>query len=316
MNATPDGERRGRILILGLPYFGKLLARELGELGWRAEFLQHPGRSAPGWAKVAAAAARADIVYLIGSRIDRKSPQDRLLRLRKKATVIHWVGTDVQIAVDEHRKHNVSLRVAERPLHWCDAPWLVDELRTIGVISEYVSLPIPLHVPPAPPLPETFRVLLYYPVDSFDREVFDGETLLRLPAEFPNVPFTLIPSPADTLPQPLPANLECRDWVEDMDALYRETTVVIRLTGHDGQSFIAAEALSRGRYVIWTFGMPGCIKAEGFDQVAKALQTLLDKHRAGALKVNQSGRRSVLERFGKGRPLKELDERLRALLPA
>ena len=70
--------------------------------------------------------ARADIVYLIGSRIDRASPQDRLLRLRRRPVVIHWVGTDVQIAVDEHRRHNVSLRVAERPIHWCDAPWLVD----------------------------------------------------------------------------------------------------------------------------------------------------------------------------------------------
>lgn len=316
MNPSPDGERRGRILILGLPYFGKLLAKDLGELGWQAEFLPHPGRSAPGWAKVAGAAARADIVYLIGSRIDRKSPQDRLLRLRKKATVIHWVGTDVQIAVEEHRKHNVSLRVAERPLHWCDAPWLVEELRTIGVISEYVSLPIPIHVPPAPPLPEEFRVLLYYPVDAFDREVFDGETLLRLPGAFPDVPFTLIPSPADTLPQPLPPNLTCFDWVDDMDALYRETTVVVRLTSHDGQSFIAAEALSRGRYVIWTFAMPGCIRAVGFEEVAGALAGLIEKHRAGELKVNQSGRRSVLERFGKGRPLRELDERLRALLPA
>ncbi len=316
MNPGGDGERRGRILILGLPYFGKLLARDLGDLGWKAEYLPHPGRSAGGWAKVAAAAARADIVYLIGSRIDRKSPQDRLLRLRRKPTVIHWVGTDVQIAIDEHRRHNVSLRVAERPAHWCDAPWLVEELRTIGVISEYVSLPIPIHVPPAPPLPEEFRVLLYYPVDSYDREVFDGETLLQLPREFPEVPFTLIPSPAGTLPQPLPSNLEARDWVEDMDALYRETTVVVRLTSHDGQSFIAVEALSRGRYVIWTFAMPGCIKAEGLEQVRAAIAGLLEKHRAGELKTNQSGRRSVLERFGKGRPLKELDERLRALLPA
>lgn len=311
-----DGEARGRILIVGLPYFGKLLAKDLSELGWRAEFAPHPGRSAAGWAKVAREAARADIVYLIGSRIDRHSPQDRLLRLRRKPTVIHWVGTDVQIAIDEHRRHNVSLRVAERPLHWCDAPWLVDELRTIGVISEYVSLPIPIHVPPAPPLPETFRVLLYYPVDDFDREVFDHETLLRLPLEFPEVAFTLIPSPAETLPRPLPPNLEARDWVEDMDQLYSDTTVVVRLTSHDGQSFMAAEALSWGRYVIWTFAMPGCIKAEGFEAVAAALRGLIDRHDRGELKVNQSGRRSVLERFGKGRPLRELDERLRALLPA
>ena len=313
MNAA-NGERRGRILILGLPYFGKMLAEDLSSLGWHAEFLAHPGRSAGGWAKVAGAAARANIVYLIGSRIDRGSPQDRLLRLRRKPVVIHWVGTDVQIAVEEHRRNNVSLRVAEKPTHWCDAPWLVDELRTIGLVSTYVPLPIPVESAPAPPLPETFGVFLYYPVDPFDREVFDLETMLRLPEEFPRVCFTMAPSTAEMLPSPLPANLETRAWIEDMDAQYRETTAVVRLTSHDGQSFMVAEALSRGRYVIWTHPMPGCIRAHGFEQVSKALGGLVERHEAGTLKPNAYGRRQVLERFGKGRPLAELDERLRGLL--
>jgi len=312
---APDAERRGRILIVGLPFFGKMLAGDLSAIGWKAEYFAHPGRSAAGWARVAKAAARADIVYLIGSRIDRSSPQDWLLRLRYKPVVIHWVGTDVQIAVEEHRRNNVSLRIAERPTHWCDATWLVDELRTIGLVSDYVPLPIPIATAPSPPLPETFRVLLYYPVDDFDREVFDIETMLRLPGEFPDVEFTLIPSPGETLPQPLPANLETLTWVEDMDALYRRTTAIVRLTSHDGQSFMAAEALSRGRYVIWTHPMQGCIRAATFDQVAKAIRALLEKHKAGTLKVNTSGRRAALDRFGKGRPLREVDERLRALLP-
>ena len=310
-----DSEPRGRILILGLPYFGNMLAKDLSGLGWKASFLAHPGRSPSGWAKVAREAARADIVYLIGSRIDRSSPQDRLLRLRRRPVVIHWVGTDVQIAVEEHRRHNISLRVAERPVHWCDAPWLVQELRTIGVVGEYVSLPIPVETAAPPPLPPHFGVLLYYPVDAFDREVFDLETMLRLAVEFPEVTFTLSPSPAETLPQPLPANLEARSWIDDMDAQYRETTAIVRLTTHDGQSFMVAEALSRGRYVIWTHPMPGCIKAEGFEQVSRALRALVDKHEAGLLKLNTSGRRTVLDRFGNGRPLRELDERLRGLLP-
>jgi hypothetical protein len=96
VSSPGDVEARGRILILGLPYFGKMLADDLSGLGWRATYLAHPGRSAKGWAKVAKETARADILYLIGSRIDRGSPQDRLMRLRRKPVVIHWVGTDVQ----------------------------------------------------------------------------------------------------------------------------------------------------------------------------------------------------------------------------
>ncbi len=311
----PGEAQRGSILILGLPYFGRLLVGDLAALGWSARYIDHPGRHVGGWAKVASAATRADIVYLIGSRIDRGSPQDNLLRFRRKPVVIHWVGTDVQIAVDEHRRDNVALRIAERATHWCDAPWLVEELRTAGVRSEYVPLPIPVAESDPPPLPGRFGVLLYYPVDRLARAVFDIDTMLRLPAAFPDVHFTLIPSPAETLPDPLPANLSARPWVDDMDPLYRETTALVRLTTHDGQSFMAAEALSRGRYVIWTHPMPGAIQAEGFEQVSEALRGLVERHRAGNLALNAEGRRSALERFGAGRPLAELDERFRAMLP-
>lgn len=312
MNDDAPG-RRGRILILGLPYFGKMLANDLAGLGWKAEYLAHPGRSVTGWARVARAAARADIVYLIGSRIDRAAPQDKLLRLRRKPTVIHWVGTDVQIAVEEHRRGNVSVRVAERPVHWCDASWLVDELRTIGVFSEYVALPIPLDTALTPPFPERFSVLLYYPEDAFDREVFDTETLLRLPYDFPDVRFVLLPSRRETLPE-LPPNVETPGWVNGLDSVYRDVHVVVRLTSHDGLSFMAVEALSRGRYVIWTHPMTGCIQAAGFEAVSLGLRALLDRHLAGDLRPNLSGKQAVTRLFGDNRPLSELDERLRGLL--
>jgi hypothetical protein len=304
---------RGRVLVLGLPYFGRELARALASLGWRARYLPHPGRNAAGWVRVVAAVARADIVYLVGSRLDRGSPQDRLLRVRRRPVVIHWVGTDVQIALAEHRRRNASARIADHAVHWCDAPWLVEELRQAGIRADYVPLPISLPSGEPPPLPAQFTALLYYPVDDFDRQVFDFETLFRLPGAFPAVRFILVPSPPSTLPSPLPPNLEARSWVENMDALYREVTVLVRLTTHDGQSFMAVEVLARGRYVIWTHPMPGAIQASGFEQVSAALQRLLARHQAGALGLNLDGRRYVLERFGGGVPLREIDERLQVL---
>ncbi|HXU24743.1 MAG TPA: hypothetical protein VN697_12010, partial [Tepidiformaceae bacterium] len=53
------GSRPGSILILGLPYFGKLLAGRLRARGWKAEYLPHPGRSPEGWARLAPKVARA-----------------------------------------------------------------------------------------------------------------------------------------------------------------------------------------------------------------------------------------------------------------
>ncbi len=308
--------RHGRMLILGLPYFGKLLAAQLTARGWDARYAAHPGHGIRGWLALVPRIARADIIYLVASRIDRGSPQDRLLQLRRRPVVIHWVGTDVLIARDEYARGNVSPRLAKRATHWCDAPWLVDELRGIGVRSEYVALPVVVDDQPAAPLPREFRVLLYLPVDAFDREVFDMETLLALPSRFPQVQFSLIPSPPETLPQPLPPNVEARGWVTDMGALYDETTVYVRLTSHEGMSFMAIEALARGRYVIWTHPLEGAIQASGLEATTDAIRTLLKRHRRGELPLNDSGRAAALAEFAGPAHLDEIDRRHRNLLAA
>lgn len=307
-------KRKPRILILGLPYFGRMLASLLGERGWAAAYEEHPGRNVKAWANLVRKVARADVIYLIGSRIERRSPQDMLMRIRRKPVVIHWVGTDVQIALDEAEAGRVSQRIAKNATHWCDAPWLVDELATIGVESQHLALPVPGLPAEAPPLPARFHVLLYLPVDAYDREVFDMETLLRLPAAFPDIDFTLIPSPAATLPAPLPRNLTAHGWIEDIDSFYRDVSVYVRLTSHDGTSFMVLECLARGRQVIWTFPMRGAIQAEGFEAVAAHIRELAAKQRAGELELNEVGRQYVLANFDQGRLTRDLSQRLRTVL--
>jgi hypothetical protein len=100
-----------------------------------------------------------------------------------------------------------------------------------------------------------------------------------------------------------------------MDALYRQTSVVVRLTSHDGTSFMVLEALSRGRHVIWTYPVPGVIHASGFAAVSAALRDLLARHAAGTLGLNEEGRRYALEHYDRARLIDDLDRRLRSVLP-
>ncbi len=309
-----EQRRQGRIVILGLPHFGEMLAALLSERGWEAAYHPHPGRDLMGWLRLAPALARADIVYLISTRVDIGSPQDRFLHVRRRPVVVHWVGTDVLIALEEHAKQNISTRLVEAPHHWCDAPWLVDELRPMGIRAEYVPLPIPVLEAEPSPLPAQFRALMYLPVDAFDREVFDMETLLRLPVELPEVEFILIPSPAESLPQPLPANLQTPGWVNDMDTLYSEVSAVVRLVSHDGMSFMVLEALSRGRHVIYTYPVPHVLHASGFEAVAAAIRELAARHHAGTLTLNDEGRHYALSHFNRETLIDDLDFRLSKLL--
>lgn len=303
--------RKPRVLMLGLPFFGQRLATDLSTRGWTARFRHHPGHNPRAWAAVLRDLHRADVLYLISARAEKGSPLDRLLQVFPKPVVIHWVGTDVLIAAGEHARGNLSRRVVARAAHWCDTPWLVGELADIGITATYVALPVAnLSKGPPAPLPDGFRALMYLPVDAFDREVFDMETILRLPSAFPAVEFVLIPSPGETLPGPLPRNLDARDWVTDMDALYASVSCYIRLTHHDGMPFTVLEALSRGRHVIFTHPMAGTRAAAGFDAVSAAIRELLAAHGAGTLVLNAEGIAAVADAFDGDRLGRNLSRRL------
>lgn len=295
------------VLILGLPYFGERLAAILRGGGCEARYYPHPGRDARAWLRLVPLLLRARVLYLLSSRVDRWSPQALIAFAWRRPLVVHWVGTDVLFALEAQRAGKASRRLLRKARHLADAPWLPGELAELGICAEYVPLPVPgLREAEPEPLPARFCVLLYYPVDPVDREVFDFETMMRLVVELPAVRFRLIPSPAETLGVPLPPNLETSGWVSDMEAVYRETTVYVRLTAHDGTSFMAVEALSRGRYVIWTHPLPGAIRASGYEEVSAALRALHARHERGELGLNEQGRAAVLRDFDRERLAREL----------
>ena len=155
---------------------------------------------------------------------------------------------------------------------------------------------------------------MYLPVDAFDREVFDMELHLRLPVELPEVEFILIPSPSDSLTQPLPPNLRTPGWVSDMDALYRDVSALVRLVSHDGMSFMVLEALSRGRHVVYTYPLPHVVHASGFEAVAGAVRDLAARQGAGTLTLNEEGRRYALSHFDRETLIDDLDFRFSKLL--
>ena len=304
-----------RVVILGLPYFGRIAESALRDHGWEAAYYDHPGRNALGWLRLVPAVLRARCFYLISSRIDRRSPQAIIARLLRKPMLIHWVGTDVVFALESFRAGQASRFLLEHATHIVDAPWLAEELAEMGIASEYQPLPVPaIHEGEPPPLPQAFTALIYYPVDPVDREVYDAETYFRLVRDFPEITFRLVPSPPETLPGPIPPNLHATGWVADLDPVYRDTTVYIRLTSHDGTSFMAVESLSRARYVIWTHPMPGAIQATGYKDVAANLRSLYDRHQRGELPLNDEGRQSILDLFDTSRLSTQLSNRVKGVV--
>lgn len=305
-----DNARRPlRVVIGGLPYFGRMLAELLNGDGWECRYLPSAGVRPWDWAATATALAGAGVVYLVGGQLERWSRPDLLLRFGRSPVVMHWVGSDVTYALAVARRGKLSQRLLKGPVHWAEAPWTAAELASLGVAAAIVPL-VPARLPESvPPLPPRFTVLSYLP-DS--RAAFYGrDTVFALASALPQVRFLVAGGTGRA--QTAPPNVEFLGWLTQMAPVYAESTVLLRLPEHDGLSFMVLEALTAGRHVIWNHPFEGVFKAYGASEAQRRIEWLLMEHQRGALGVNETGIRLMRDRYAPERVRDALRSRLSAL---
>ncbi len=297
--------RRHRIAVVGLPFFGRRVAHALREAGFAAQYLPHPGRKARLWPRTVRALVRADLVYTIGSSARRGGPADLMARARRKI-VMHWAGTDVLHALNDWRAGRVSETLLARAEHWAAAPWLVDELKPMGVRAEAHPLPMVIRTGDDLPLPEDFRVLVY--LATMPHSAYDIDGTMEVVRALPEIPFVLV---GGYQPRDVPPNLEVVGWVEDMKAQYARTSALLRLVHHDAMSHSVIEALGYGRNVLWNYGIPGVQPVSGVDDAVARLRQLAAQYDRGAL--NETGMETA-RAYRPERIIPEATERFRGLL--
>ncbi|HJP40149.1 MAG TPA: hypothetical protein QGF35_00370 [Dehalococcoidia bacterium] len=281
-----------RIAVAGLPFFASRAARNLRSFGLNARYVPRPTRSPATWPQFVRRILPADTVYLIGSSAALNSPADFLSRARKRV-VMHWVGTDVLSAVDDHRNGRLSDRLVSGATHWADAPWLVEELREVGILAAEHPLPIPVAFGMPAPMPTEFRVCVYIPSDP--GVAHDLAATMQVVKQLPAVRFTLVGG--DAVEDP-PDNASVLGHVSEMGNVYGDCAALLRLVRHDGLSHSVVEALSFGRHVIWNYAMPGVRPVQGADEAVSELNRLKQEFDAGTLGVNKVGAEAVTTRYG------------------
>jgi hypothetical protein len=165
--------------------------------------------------------------------------------------------------------HWLRQRVAERivAVHLADSPDLADELRSVGLQATVCRL-LPSSIEAEViPLPGVFRVLSYWFDDR--RSFYGGDTIIELARRMPDVEFLI--AGAFGKGAVAPANVRFLGRVTDMDPIYAQTSVFLRLPKHDSLSVMVLEALARGRYVIYNKNFPHCLRADSLEQVQQAL---------------------------------------------
>ena len=287
---VPASRRQGKrdiVLVRGLPHFVRMLAPLLSSEGlWfepsglRRDFF------------TLRQFLRARAIYFISSSATT-STMANLALFFHKPVVMHWVGTDVLKALDAHTQGRISRRLSQSCIHWTEVPWTAKELASIGIQARVMPLTSAEFPATLPPMPPEFTILTYFD----GRPQFYGfEHLRRLAEDFPDVPVHVV-GDCDLRQQDVPINMKLLGRVENMHEQYAQCSVYVRMTQHDGLSFMVLESLGHGRHAIWTYPFEGVLLANDYQSLRDHVDRLLSLHRKKELRVNDAGAQFVRREY-------------------
>lgn len=287
-----NGHRHRKVAISGLGLFSAEVAKHVERQGsdWKPSILSTNSRL-----EVFASLftlLRSDVWYSIGSPVT-----DRWVylfaRLLRKPRVIHWVGSDIEFFRNTKVLHKQLRNAAIK--HLTEVTWTADELRTLGLPSEIVPLPLRHYSGSVKPLPERFTILLYLPKTRPD--FYGKREYERLLRQFADSQLRVFVVGGGRLNAPAGVEVHNLGWRDDLRAIFEEITVLIRLTPRDGLSLMVLEALSFGRYVMWSKPFPHSIQITSRNDLADSLQALLDRHEAGTLAPQRAAAEMIQSQY-------------------
>lgn len=299
--------RKRFAVVVGLDYHAKFLAGLITRHSdtWRMRAFDH---SRLGTILAMLAMRHADALICFGG----PSPNSALTEAARKRNIpviVIWAGSDIFKA----RENPFELEVVkqERFFNFAVSPWLVDELRELGIHADYVPVAgMPAGDPVAPFLRE-FRVLTYLPQPR--RKFYGAPLVYELARAMPDIPFDVVGNGGRD--EEAPDNVHFHGEVRDMGRRIDNCVVLLRQPEHDGLSMLVMEALSRARHVVWNYDFPHVHTARTCDSVLEHLSHLRALHSAGTLPLNQEGRTFALNNFGQRdvalRFIARVDETLR-----
>lgn len=296
--------RKKHAVVVGFDYYAKFLAQLVNEHSTAWRFSSYDSSRA-GVVRAVWALRKADAMICFGG----PSPDTALVeaaRRRNVPVVVIWAGSDVIKAQAD--PFDLELVKQEQFINLSDGPWLVDELRDLGIEAEYLPVTAVRSGGRLKAFPKKFRVLTYLPEPR--REFYGADLLYRVARAMPHVPFMVVGAGAPDAKAP--SNVEFCGLVNDMQDRIDGCTVLLRQPQHDGKSMLVLEALARARHVVWNYDFPAVKTAKTFEGVMEELERLRALHDAGQLELNHAGRAFVLENFAREDVAAAFEKRLDA----
>jgi len=195
-----------------------------------------------------------------------------LSKLAKKKVIVHWIGTDV-LKLSRFPRRGMLWKVGMRmvDLHLAVSQPLAEELKTLGINSKVVPLiadlplkPIEINWPPGD------QVFVYLP--ELRKDFFNKDIIFQLADRMPSVKFLITCYSSDNGPSL--KNIEYLGFVKDMEKIWDQVKVYLRIVEHDGLSHTVIEALARGKHVVWSCHFPHCFYANNVEGIKGILENI------------------------------------------
>jgi len=228
----------------------------------------------------------------------------KALKKMKKKIIVHWIGTDILNATTKFKSRFIIKRYKGLvDAHLTHSSRMVKELGTIGISCRELPLPN-FGLYELQELSPGKKVLVYLPDSAED---FFGKSIIdKVIDSFPDVHFMILPNSGNSYSDR--PNVTCMSWAKEMEKIYLDTRVFIRLPAHDGLPSSVIEALSMGRYVIYSHDFPHCERADSAEEVIMKLPKLL-----GSSFTNIEGSKYVHSKYDKNKLKSQLIELYRSL---
>lgn len=292
---------RKLILVIGNNYFGKKIINELKNEQKTLRFvvLNPSGSNWDRWIYVLLVPF-SNLVWTVSGSLNGGMSLKLAVFLKKRILQL-FIGTDVLQTAEVIKKGLICRPLVKQSILISGAPWLADEMQQLGFPAPYVSDYV-YGIPKQPdPMPQEFSILTY--VGQGKEELYGLPWVMACAKNFPDIQIRI--AGMDRTSWSLPDNIKLLGRVSLQQEL-KKTSLLLRVTRHDGMGHTVIEALGMGRWVIRTNNMPGVIYVKNEAELLNQVQELYSKFKKGELDCNWAGFEYVKKEFSRERVLKNL----------
>lgn len=212
--------------------------------------------------------------------------------LSKTKIVNHFIGTDLYRILKNNNFKKMKLKLCSKLSVTVSTGMILhkelNELKIKNEVLNFVNYDLKKN---EYVFPKNKRAIVYLPSDK--KVFFNQKTLFKLALDFPETEFAWFPYIKEKK-EDLPTNVHCFDYISEQD-LFSEMAknkVFLRISEHDGLPNTLLEALSIGRWVIWTFPFKFVSNFNSYEQLKTEFDKLINKTES-----NIEGEKFVLENF-------------------